>query len=129
MRKLIVTELISLDGVVDSPGSGQHPRAGWSFKEVDFEPAAYEIEGREQDEAAAMLLGRVSYEEFAPVLRQRHRPRRLRHPPLSARLLRTIHGQSLCRFRFAGQRAGPPPRSECPGGIRSGVGLRAACLQ
>ncbi len=67
MRTLIVTELISLDGVVDSPGGGEHPRAGWSFKEVDFDPAAYEIKGREQDEAAAMLLGRVSYQEFAPV--------------------------------------------------------------
>ncbi len=67
MRKLIVTELISLDGVVDSPGGGEHPRAGWTFKEVDFDPAAYEIKGREQDEAEAMLLGRVSYEEFAPV--------------------------------------------------------------
>ncbi|MGA8211623.1 MAG: dihydrofolate reductase family protein [Nocardioidaceae bacterium] len=67
MRQLIVTELISLDGVVDSPGGGEHPRAGWSLKEVDFEPAAYEIKGREQDEASAMLLGRVSYEEFAPV--------------------------------------------------------------
>ncbi len=67
MRNLIVTELISLDGVVDSPGGGEHPRAGWTFKEVDFDPAAYEIKGREQDEAAAMLLGRVSYEEFAPV--------------------------------------------------------------
>ena len=67
MRNLIVTELISLDGVVDSPGGGEHPRAGWTFKEVDFDPAAYEIKGREQDEAEAMLLGRVSYEEFAPV--------------------------------------------------------------
>ena len=27
MRTLIVTEFISLDGVVDSPGGGEHPRA------------------------------------------------------------------------------------------------------
>ena len=67
MRNLIVTQLISLDGVVDSPGGGEHPRAGWTFKEVDFDPAAYEIKAREQEEAEAMLLGRVSYEEFAPV--------------------------------------------------------------
>lgn len=67
MRPLIVTELISLDGVIDSPGGGDHPRAGWTFKEVDFDPAAYEIKGREQEEAGALLLGRVSYEEFAPV--------------------------------------------------------------
>ena len=67
MRTLIVTEFISLDGVVDSPGGGDHPRAGWTFKEVPFVEEAYEIKGREQVEAGAMLIGRVSYDEFAPV--------------------------------------------------------------
>ena len=67
MRDLIVTEFISLDGVIDSPGGGEHPRAGWTFKEVDFDPAAYEIKGREQEKAGALLMGRVSYQEFAPV--------------------------------------------------------------
>jgi dihydrofolate reductase len=67
MRSLIVTELIALDGVVDSPGGGDHPHAGWTFKDVAFDEAAYEIKGREQKEAGALLLGRVSYEEFAPV--------------------------------------------------------------
>lgn len=60
MGKLIVTEFISLDGVIDSPGGGMHPRAGWTFKGVDFDPAAYEIKGREQDQAGALLMGRVS---------------------------------------------------------------------
>jgi dihydrofolate reductase len=67
MRTLIVTEFITLDGIVDSPGGGDHSRAGWTFKEVPFVEEAYEIKGREQDEAGAMLLGRVSYDEFAPV--------------------------------------------------------------
>ncbi len=67
MRTLIVTEFISLDGVVDSPGGGEHPEAGWTFKRVEFDPAAYEIKGREQSEAGAMLMGRRSYDEFAPV--------------------------------------------------------------
>lgn len=67
MRTLIVTEFISLDGVVDSPGGGDHPHAGWTFKDVEFDEAAYEIKGREQDEAEALLLGRKSYDEFAPV--------------------------------------------------------------
>jgi dihydrofolate reductase len=67
MRTLIVTELISLDGVIDSPGGGDHPHAGWTFKDIEFDEAAYEIKGREQDEATALLLGRVSYDEFAPV--------------------------------------------------------------
>lgn len=67
MREIVVTEFITADGVVDSPGGGDHPSAGWTFKEVDFEPAAYELKGREQEEAGAMLMGRVSYEEFAPI--------------------------------------------------------------
>ncbi|NEN05055.1 dihydrofolate reductase family protein [Diaminobutyricibacter tongyongensis] len=67
MRTLIVTEFITVDGVIDSPGGGSHPRAGWTFKDVPFAPEAYEIKGREQVEADAMLMGRVSYDEFAPI--------------------------------------------------------------
>jgi dihydrofolate reductase len=67
MRTIVVTEFISLDGIVDSPGGGDHPHAGWTFKDVDFDPAAYEIKGRETLEATALLLGRRSYDEFAPV--------------------------------------------------------------
>lgn len=68
MRTLIVSEFVTLDGVIDSPGGDDgHPRAGWTFREVAFDPAAYEIKGREQSEATAMLLGRVSYSLFAPV--------------------------------------------------------------
>jgi dihydrofolate reductase len=67
MRTLIVTEFITLDGVIDSPGGGTHPRAGWTFKEVPFVEEAYAIKGSEQLEADAMLMGRVSYQEFAPV--------------------------------------------------------------
>lgn len=64
MRQLIVTEFITADGVVEAPGGGDHPHAGWTFQDVEFDEAAYEIKGREQDEAGAMLLGRQSYDEF-----------------------------------------------------------------
>jgi dihydrofolate reductase len=68
MRKIIVTEFISLDGVVDSPGGDDGFRhAGWTFKDIEPDLAAYEIKGREQEEATALLLGRRSYELFAPV--------------------------------------------------------------
>ena len=67
MRTLIVTEFITVDGVIDSPGGGSHPRAGWTFKDVPFVAEAYEIKGREQVEAGAMLMGRISYDEFAPI--------------------------------------------------------------
>jgi dihydrofolate reductase len=67
MRSLIVTEFMSLDGVIDSPGGGNHRHAGWTFKDVEMDEAAYEIKAREEKEAGAMLIGRVSYDEFAPV--------------------------------------------------------------
>ncbi|MGW5735872.1 MULTISPECIES: dihydrofolate reductase family protein [Streptomyces] len=68
MRTLISTAFISLDGVVEAPGGEPGYRnSGWTFKDVEFLPEAFEIKGREQQEAAAVLLGRTSYEAFSPV--------------------------------------------------------------
>jgi dihydrofolate reductase len=67
MRPIVVTAFTTLDGIVDSPGGGEHPHAGWTFKDVAFEEAAYEVKGRETQDATALLLGRRSYDEFAPV--------------------------------------------------------------
>ena len=68
MRTLISTAFVSLDGVMEAQGGEPGYRnSGWTFKEVDFVPEAYEIKGREQIEAAAMLLGRASYQVFSPV--------------------------------------------------------------
>jgi dihydrofolate reductase len=68
MRTLIATAFVSLDGVVEAPGGeAGYRNAGWTFKDIEFDPAAYELKGREQEESAAMLMGRVSYEAFAPV--------------------------------------------------------------
>ena len=68
MRTLISTAFISLDGVVEAPGGeAGYRNAGWTFKDVEFVPDAFEIKGREQQESTAMLMGRVSYEAFSPV--------------------------------------------------------------
>lgn len=68
MRTLYVTEFITLDGVIDSPGGNEgHPHAGWTFKDVEFRPEVYAMKEQEQAEAGALMLGRVSYELFAPV--------------------------------------------------------------
>ncbi|MDO5662311.1 MAG: dihydrofolate reductase family protein [Brachybacterium sp.] len=66
-RPIIVTAFLTLDGVMEAPGGGAHPHAGWTFQDIEFVADAYELKGREQQEAAAMLLGRVTFEEFAPV--------------------------------------------------------------
>ncbi|RKN35614.1 dihydrofolate reductase family protein [Micromonospora musae] len=71
MRTLIYTAFVSLDGVVDSPGGGSesenHRSGGWTFKDIEFLPEAYEIKGRETEEATALMFGRASYEIFSPV--------------------------------------------------------------
>ncbi len=68
MRTLIHTAFVSLDGIVEAPGGEDGYRnTGWTFRDIDFLPEAYELKAREQDEAAAMLMGRVSYQAFSPV--------------------------------------------------------------
>lgn len=68
MRTLISTAFISLDGVMEGPGGEPGYRnSGWTFKDIEFVPEAYEIKGREQEESTALLLGRASYEAFSPV--------------------------------------------------------------
>ncbi|MBY6361509.1 dihydrofolate reductase family protein [Rhodococcoides corynebacterioides] len=68
MRQLIVTAFVSVDGVMEGPGGEPGYRnSGWTFKAVEFDEAAYEIKGREQSETTALLLGRTSYEAFAPI--------------------------------------------------------------
>ena len=54
MRTLVVTEFITLDGVVEAPGGGDHPHAGWTFKDIEFDAAAYDIKGRETEAATAL---------------------------------------------------------------------------
>ena len=65
MRKLIVSEFISIDGVVEDPGGAEDfDRGGWAFKfERGEEGNKFKLE--ETMEAEALLLGRVTYEGFA----------------------------------------------------------------
>ncbi|MHC0429450.1 dihydrofolate reductase family protein [Streptomyces sp. O3] len=66
MRTLISSAFVSLDGVVEAPGGEPGYRnSGWTFKDIEFVPEAFEIKGREQEESSAMLMGRASYEVFS----------------------------------------------------------------
>ncbi|MHA6765353.1 dihydrofolate reductase family protein [Streptacidiphilus sp. PAMC 29251] len=68
MRTLISSAFLSLDGVMEGPGGEPGYRnSGWTFKDVEFLPEAYDIKGREQEESTAVLLGRASYQAFSPV--------------------------------------------------------------
>jgi hypothetical protein len=68
MRTLISTSFVSLDGKLDPTGGDPALRdTKWTFTGIEFVPEAYGLKGREQEEAGALLLGRRSYELFAPV--------------------------------------------------------------
>ena len=65
MRKIIVTEFITLDGVIESPGGKEtpHPHGGWQFKYNSPEGGKYKVD--ELSSVDALLLGRTTYEHFA----------------------------------------------------------------
>lgn len=64
MRQLIVSEFITLDGVVEAPGGEpSHPHTGWTIPYGTDELYADKL--RETLEAESLLLGRRTYEGFA----------------------------------------------------------------
>jgi dihydrofolate reductase len=64
MRRLMVSEFITLDGVVEAPGGEPgHPHTGWVFQYHGPELEEYKL--REVQQAESLLLGRVTYEGFA----------------------------------------------------------------
>jgi dihydrofolate reductase len=65
MGKVVVTEFITLDGVIESPGGGEgFAHDGWSFKFNRGEEAD-KFKYDELMAADAQLLGRVTYQGFA----------------------------------------------------------------
>ena len=65
MGRIVVTEFISLDGVVEDPGGSEGFKyGGWSFEfERGDEGDKFKLD--EALDAEALLLGRVTYEGFA----------------------------------------------------------------
>ena len=65
MGRIVVTEFISLDGVVEDPGGAEDFKyGGWSF-EFSRGDEGDKFKLDEAMEADALLLGRVTYEGFA----------------------------------------------------------------
>lgn len=70
MRTLIVTEFITLDGVVEAPGGEPtHPHSGWTMPYGVPELYAYKLQ--ETLEAESLLLGRITYQGFSTAWPQR----------------------------------------------------------
>ena len=65
MGKMVVTEFVSLDGVIEDPGGAEdYKYGGWSF-EFSRGEEGDKFKLDEAVDSAALLLGRVTYEGFA----------------------------------------------------------------
>jgi dihydrofolate reductase len=65
MGRIVVTEFVSLDGVIEDPGGSENFKHGaWSF-EIDRGEEGNEFKLDETMASDALLLGRVTYEGFA----------------------------------------------------------------
>jgi dihydrofolate reductase len=64
MGKLVVTEFITLDGIIEDPGGSEsHPNGGWTFRFPAPEGQQFKLD--ELHAADVQLLGRITYEGFA----------------------------------------------------------------
>ena len=64
MGRIIVTEFVSIDGVMEAPGGEEGYRyTNWTFEFPD--EGQYDYKAEELKESEALLLGRVTYEGFA----------------------------------------------------------------
>ena len=73
MGRIVVTEFVSLDGVMEDPGGAEgFKHGGWTF-EIDRGEEGDKFKLDEALEAEALLLGRVTYEGFAAAWPSRKR--------------------------------------------------------
>jgi dihydrofolate reductase len=64
MGRIVVTEFVSLDGVMEDPGGSENFKyGGWTFEIDRGEGSKFKLD--ETLESEALLLGRVTYEGFA----------------------------------------------------------------
>jgi dihydrofolate reductase len=65
MGKIVVSQFMTVDGVVEDPGgSEKRPRGGWAFR-FDRGPEGDTFKLEELRASDALLLGRTTYEGFA----------------------------------------------------------------
>src|SRR5438309_4160955 len=65
MGRIVVTEFVSLDGVMEAPGGGEdYKHAGWTFN-IEQGQAGADFKLKETRGPEALLLGRMTYQGFA----------------------------------------------------------------
>jgi hypothetical protein len=65
VRRLIASEFVTLDGVMEAPGHEPHPdgRNAWALRHASEDQQRFKVD--EVFQAGAILLGRMTYEIFA----------------------------------------------------------------
>jgi dihydrofolate reductase len=72
MGRVVVTEFVSMDGVMEAPGGEEgYKHTAWTFEFPD--EGQYEVKTKETYEAEVQLLGRVTYEGFAAAWPEREK--------------------------------------------------------
>jgi dihydrofolate reductase len=65
MGKIVVTEFISMDGIIEDPGGAEdYEHSGWSFR-IDRGDEGNQFKLEETMATDALLLGRITYQGFA----------------------------------------------------------------
>jgi dihydrofolate reductase len=73
MGRLLVTEFVSLDGVMEAPGGEEFKYPGWTFK-FDRGDDGNQFKLDETVNSDVLLIGRVTYESFANAWPSREGP-------------------------------------------------------
>jgi dihydrofolate reductase len=73
MGRIVVTDFVSLDGVMEAPGGEEFKYPGWSF-EFDRGDDGDQFKLDETLETDALLLGRITYDSFAGAWPEREGP-------------------------------------------------------
>jgi hypothetical protein len=77
MGRVVVSEFVSLDGVMEAPGGEPgYAHSGWTFDFPDEGQYAFKLE--ETQAAEALLLGRVDTKRYGNVVVQVYEPAKTR---------------------------------------------------
>ena len=110
MRELIVTEFMTLDGVVEAPGGEPtHPHTGWTIPYSTEAIRAFKVQ--ETLAAESLLLGRRMFEQFAEAW-----------PPREGALADKMNGMpKTVVTSHPGELGWNATRLDASGGVRAGV--------
>ena len=116
MRKVILSEFVTLDGVMEDPGGSEgFEHGGWAFR-FDRGPEGDEFKLDELLASDALLLGRTTYQDFAEAWPSRESEFADKFNSMPKYVVSTTHHPHLRAGRTAGRQVGLtlrwPPHSE-----------------